>query len=530
MSKKLLVLTLVLVGAFASMAGAQVSIDDTKNPWFFSYGGASSIIAPFNMAGTVLNPEGKGDLLIFPYYETRKLDGKAQQTVFAIINEGLGTTNGGVAAKLRFREWDKSVEVFDIDIWLSINDVWIGTISQSAGGSAQLSTPDWVIIDYDDCFFELKKAFVDGEGGPVEFATFNLPKGSTNLYGYFEVIGEELTDPEAKTANGTTTVLRKCFLYESDYVYSDCPNTLMGYAYIVRLEDGVGLGYTATAIANFYKSDVTIECNGPFGCFTAIDPLFAGPGSQFPRMDAGQDTLDAIEFNLSKAYLYVPYALETSIKGATTQLITFPTKHFHFADKAPWSIITKFDSNKNWGMPFTGTTSNTGEEVIVRLFDRNEKEDKTPTFTSPQPEAGKISLPFELMLIGFYKGSSTPVGRANLGFSTKTFESGWTRWDLMFKTESGSPDPVLNHYAFPHLIWDKFGYGAGIPECTGFNYWDNEFMFYGGLPAIVYTIAEASVGEFNFFGEMIPTPYENSWGLGDFCDFMPHSIADLDSK
>jgi len=247
-------------------------------------------------------------------------------------------------------------------------------------------------------------------------------------------------------------------------------------------------------------------------------------------MDAGQDTLDAIEFNLSKAYLYVPYALETEIKGATTQLITFPTKHFHFADKAPWSLIAKFDSNKNWGMPFTGTTSNTGEEVIVRLFDRNEKEDKTPTFTSPQPEAGKISLPFELMLIGFYKGSSTPVGRANLGFSTKTFESGWTRWDLMFKTESGSPDPVLNHYAFPHLIWDKFGYGAGTTDCVGFNYWDNEFMFYGGLPAIVYTIAEASVGEFNFFGEMIPTPYENSWGLGDFCDFMPHSIADLDSK
>ena len=31
-----------------------------------------------------------------------------------------------MAAKLGFREWDKSEEVFDVDIWLSRGDVWVG--------------------------------------------------------------------------------------------------------------------------------------------------------------------------------------------------------------------------------------------------------------------------------------------------------------------------------------------------------------------------------------------------------------------
>jgi len=37
-------------------------------------------------AGTILNPEGKGDVLIFPYYDVRELNGKSQDFHFFIIN------------------------------------------------------------------------------------------------------------------------------------------------------------------------------------------------------------------------------------------------------------------------------------------------------------------------------------------------------------------------------------------------------------------------------------------------------------
>jgi len=52
-------------------------------------------------AGTIWNPNGNGDCLIFPYYDARKIDGKRQVSRFDIENFG----EYGIAAKLRFRDW-----------------------------------------------------------------------------------------------------------------------------------------------------------------------------------------------------------------------------------------------------------------------------------------------------------------------------------------------------------------------------------------------------------------------------------------
>ena len=39
-------------------------------------------------SGTILNSEGKGDSLIFPYYDVRRVDGKHQVTQIQIENIG----------------------------------------------------------------------------------------------------------------------------------------------------------------------------------------------------------------------------------------------------------------------------------------------------------------------------------------------------------------------------------------------------------------------------------------------------------
>ena len=112
-------------------------------------------------AGTFVNPEGKGDVLIFPYYDVRELNGKTQDFFFFIINEEndppcLVTSEsvncfGGMAAKLRFREWDKSEEVFDVDIWLSRGDVWVGQVTHNTALAlpygARITSTDYVITD-----------------------------------------------------------------------------------------------------------------------------------------------------------------------------------------------------------------------------------------------------------------------------------------------------------------------------------------------------------------------------------------------
>jgi len=140
-------------GLLAALAAFVTGVFMTSVAMAMDYGELGFYRAAPHIAGTTLNEvEGKGDLLLFPYYDVRDIGGQPQNTYFAIVNEESGPTTtaiGGVAAKLRFREWDKSEEVFDVDIWLSRADVWVGAIIRNTvTGNARLFSPDWVIVNF----------------------------------------------------------------------------------------------------------------------------------------------------------------------------------------------------------------------------------------------------------------------------------------------------------------------------------------------------------------------------------------------
>ena len=209
MSKKILIMLVAIVtGAFFAPVAMALNFGDLAN---YFLGGT-------NTAGTVLNPEGKGDVLICPYYDVRPISGVDQENYFAIINENMSVaTDGGVAAKLRFREWDKSEEVFDIDIWLSENDVWVGILTRNtATGLTHIFSPDYVItapVGPSSTSFTVSRTTGLGTTG-LDFNSANVPGGSNNTktppagfssawtpadmtnLGYFEIIGEERTESE----------------------------------------------------------------------------------------------------------------------------------------------------------------------------------------------------------------------------------------------------------------------------------------------------------------------------------------------
>ena len=78
----------------------------------------------------------------------------------------------GVAAKLRFREWDKSEEVFDVDIWLSRGDVWVGVVTHNLAiplpYGARITSPDYVIINNDANTFTLDTPLKNGYDFPTD--------------------------------------------------------------------------------------------------------------------------------------------------------------------------------------------------------------------------------------------------------------------------------------------------------------------------------------------------------------------------
>lgn len=97
------------------------------------------------LAGTAqavnLNPDGLGQVLIYPYYTSN--DGN--QTVLSVVN----TTEQAKAVKVRFLEGYNSREVLDFNLYLSAYDVWVAAIADGGdlGYASQAGVPHLVIPD-----------------------------------------------------------------------------------------------------------------------------------------------------------------------------------------------------------------------------------------------------------------------------------------------------------------------------------------------------------------------------------------------
>lgn len=80
-----------------------------------------------------LNPDGIGQVLLYPYYTVN--GGNA--TLITVVN----TADVGKAVKVRFLEALNSKEVLDFNLYLSPFDVWTGNV-HDVGGNAGLTTSD----------------------------------------------------------------------------------------------------------------------------------------------------------------------------------------------------------------------------------------------------------------------------------------------------------------------------------------------------------------------------------------------------
>lgn len=85
-----------------------------------------------------VNPDGIGEVLIYPYYTVRG----GNDTYISVVN----TTNSTKAVKVRFLEGKNSREVLDFNLYLSPYDVWTGVVitgsSATNADGARLVTGD----------------------------------------------------------------------------------------------------------------------------------------------------------------------------------------------------------------------------------------------------------------------------------------------------------------------------------------------------------------------------------------------------
>ena len=117
------------------------------------------------IAGTAqavnLNPDGVGQVLIYPYYTSNG----GNQTILWLVN----TTDEAKAVKVRFLEGFNSREVLDFNLYLSKFDVWTAAIFDDAGTPTLIIPDDSCTVPYLYGNSQMKFAHADAVFGQQAF-------------------------------------------------------------------------------------------------------------------------------------------------------------------------------------------------------------------------------------------------------------------------------------------------------------------------------------------------------------------------
>lgn len=395
-----------------------------------------------------LNPDGIGQVLIYPYYTVNaNEEGNVNTTLLSVVN----TSENAKAVKVRFNEGQNSQEVLDFNLYLSPYDVWVASV-RNIDNVPSLFTEDTscTVPNFRDTTF-----FPDFETTGVAFQVFQLDdKGTPEEYdpifprgaeGHFEIIEMgTLNDLEKGSASAATHEIlttdevlaggvaepTDCeqlndawFSGDTDrdnywttgteetdpgLVDIDPPSGgLFGGASIVNVQTGYMFSYDAKAINGW--NDSRFDLSGDV-------VLHQKPGSELPSLDSGNQTVatvfldngatlvsgsftravDAVSFVFMHDQVMNEYITDNRINAETEWVMTFPTKKWYTWDQlvgpfplAPftelWSLSVDTDGDED---PDEWGAC----EIVVLdgLYDReeqvfNQPGEEIPPIVSPSP-------------------------------------------------------------------------------------------------------------------------------------------------
>ena len=430
-----------------------------------------------------INPDGLGQVLIYPYYTTNNNN----ITLLSVVN----TSENGKAVKVRFTEGQNTREVLDFNLYMSAYDVWTASISMNADGVPELETADTTCT----------VPYLFGNGGKQVFLPYALTDGgSTSIArateGHFEMIEmgtlhdldfgsetaathvngvpddcaqlvEAWTDPDDTKAGD-----EGYWLMDPFYDMDPPSGGLFGGAAIINVPAATMASYDAIAI-NGFATDVL-----------ANDVLHQQPGSVLPGLNSGnvyngivfldngavQNSgvlprgVDAVSYVFMHDQIMNEYTTELSVLAQTEWVVTFPTKHFYVYPPSSGSPLPVDPFTTLWT-----AVDNVGSacEVVLldTIWDREERTfaggssgEPVPPIVSPAPP-GDIAdpiIPFELCyetsVIRFgdvdLVGSQSPVlGSANFHNIDNTalgFQNGWARLQLDDFPHDANEDGIID--------------------------------------------------------------------------------------
>jgi hypothetical protein len=390
--------------------------------------GALSVTGAANAVN--LNPQGLGQVLIYPYYTVNSDgNGNAYNSLLSVVN----STNSAKAVKVRFLEGRDSREVLDFNLFLSKFDVWTAAVLPSSSGGGKVLTFDNSCTIPSNTFLKAGVDFVNFAytGSSDDGAGSGLDRTKE---GYVEII-EMATYP-----TNTCTYIQ---ITHSAGVPKDCAG----------LSDAAaGGGNTATSASGGLFGGMSLINVGSGDDYTAdavalqrfnAGPLYTGAGSVSPTLQDSNPTVSVIvgaepnkAFSTRDLGLYVSswapgpdpvsavlmhnqvmneYVLDAGTKSGTDWVVTFPTKRFYVCT-GTGSAPKLFQRNFN-------DSAGSCDDVTLKIFDREEHSTSTPVTFSPPPPTPTTSICWEANVITF--NNSHNLGSNNQANINTGNSNGW---------------------------------------------------------------------------------------------------------
>lgn len=425
------------------------------------------------LAGTAqavnVNPDGLGQVLIYPYYTVREnIAGASFDSLFSVVN----STDNGKAVKVRFLEGKNSREVLDFNLYMSPHDVWTAAISADADG-ANLVTTDTSCtrpVDLNSLGKFRNYEYADANAD-FEDATLDRTRE-----GYVEVIEMAEIAPAHATAllftHGSATW--NCGAPELLNVgagWSAPAGGLFGSMTLVSPKGGLDVAYDPVALEDFYSIPSITEPGSLFPNLNNAEPRstvvdgqmtyftdWTGAGANGAA--ASLDGATAVSAVLMHDSVINEYVKKGGAGANTDWVVTMPTKSFFYDRTAKTAtaipMITLFQRDFVKG--------GACDDISFVYYDREELGAAAGTEdVSPRPPAGAaVGMCWEANVLAFDKpilGSKNSLaialpethlaGWGNLKFTAGTAGSGLhelfttvastTTFDAATQTASAAP-------------------------------------------------------------------------------------------
>ena len=332
-----------------------------------------------------INPEGIGQVLIYPYYTVRN----GWTTLLSIVNND---SANGKAVKLRFLEGKNGALTASLNVFLAPNDVWTAAILAGTGSDAP---PRLASNDLSCTFPTLRSAT------SLAFSTRALAADGDALAlqtvdrlreGYFEVIGMADIPFNRIALSGTLQAQIQNFGYAptgpactlvGDVAitnYADqitaLTGGLSGAATLLNVLGGASAEYSPVAINGFWADGVNAATPALIAS-TSSQPNLSSGGNRIAHNSVGGQayfstfarSIDAVSAVLMTEQLRGEHAYTVDNTIATSWVITMPTKRFYTQSAAVAPFTSSWDTSNGSAC----------EDIGLLSFDRESSPDSVDT-------------------------------------------------------------------------------------------------------------------------------------------------------